>query len=203
MKTYNNVWNLLCSCQNLKHAFLKARRRKSKKIYVKEFEKNLQDNVGQLQIDLLFHAYKPRLLETFIICDPKTRKISKSDFRDRIVHHALCNIIEPIFDKNFIHDSYANRKKKGTLKAVQRFDQFKRKILNKKLDGYVLKADIKHYFEEINHNVLLKIIQRKIRDEQVMWLIKRILENYPIGGGEGRKGCLWEILPRNSLRMFT
>jgi len=66
-------------------------------------------------------------MQTFIIRDPKTRKISKSDFRDRVVHHALVNILEPIFDKIFIYDSYANRKGKGTLEALKRFDQFKRK----------------------------------------------------------------------------
>ena len=109
------------------------------------------------------------------------------------MHHALCNIIEPIFEKTFIHDSYANRKGKGTLAAIKRLDQFKRKVSkNRKqkswftdtqLKGYCLKADIKHYFEEINHNTLLKIIKRKIKCNKTLWLIKKILSNHEGGGG--------------------
>ena len=84
MKTYNNLWKQICSYSNLDRAFRKARRRKTKKDYVKEFEKNVKSNLEQLQIDLLFHTYTPQQLKTFVIRDPKTRKISKSDFRDRI-----------------------------------------------------------------------------------------------------------------------
>ena len=110
--------------------------------------------------------------------DPKTRKISKSAFRDRIVHHALIRIIEPIFDKTFIYDNCANRKGRGTLFALERFDIFKRKInYNLKKEEFCLKSDIKHYFQEINHDVLLGIIRRKISDEKTIWLIKQILSN--------------------------
>ena len=114
-----NIWIELCSYENLELAFKKARRHKTTKDYVIEFEKNLEDNLLQLRTELLLHSYNPKPLKDFIVRDPKTRKISKSAFRDRVVHHALCNIIEPIFDKIFIYDSYANRLNKGTLKAVQ------------------------------------------------------------------------------------
>ena len=97
---------------------------------------------------------------------------------DRIVHHALCNILEPIFDETFTYDNCANRKGKGTLFALRRFEIFRRKITcNFTSKGFCLKADIKHYFFEINHEILLKIIQKKIRCEKTIWLIKRILEN--------------------------
>ena len=129
-------------------------------------------------------------METFILRDPKTRRISKSDFRDRIVHHAICNIIEPIFDKTFIYDSYANRINKGTHKAIERFDVFKRKASkNNTRSCYILKADIRHYFETVNHEVLLNIIRNKINDERVLWLIKTILHNHnKIGNGRGNLG---------------
>lgn len=179
MKTYNNLWQNLCNYENLESAFRKARKHKTKKLYVIEFEKNLKENLLQLRTELLLYAYRPRPLETFILRDPKTRKISKSDFRDRVVHHALCNIIEPIFDKSFIHDSYANRKGKGTLKAIGRFDCFKRKVSkNNTRKCFILKADIKHYFETVDHNTLLEIINKKIKDSNVLWLIKKILQNY-------------------------
>ena len=118
-------------------------------------------------------------METFIIRDPKTRKINKSDFKDRIVHHALCNIIEPIFERIFIFDSYANRLGKGTLSALNRFDFFKRKVSkNNTRNCFILKADIRHYFDEVSHEILINIIKRKIKDEKIIWLIKQILSNF-------------------------
>ncbi len=179
MKTHKNLWNKLCSYENLELAYKKARKNKTLKPYVVDFEKNLKDNLLQLRMELLLLAYTPKPLTTFIIRDPKTRKISKSYFRDRIIHHALVNILEPIFDKSFIYDSYANRKTKGTLKAIQRFDYFKRKVSkNNTKKCYILKADIRHYFEEVDHEILIQIIKRKIKDEKVIRLIKQILNNF-------------------------
>ena len=127
-------------------------------------------------------------LKTFILRDPKTRKISKSDFRDRVIHHALINIIEPIFDKTFIYDSCANRKGKGTSFAVKRFEEFQRKVTkNYSSYGYCLKADIKHYFPEVNHDILISIIKRRIKDEKFIWLIKKIIKNTP-NGSDQEKG---------------
>ena len=176
MKTYKNLYQEIISEDNLYEAYIKARKGKIKKDYVQDFMKNLKTNLNILQTELLFHTYNPKQLENFTIRDPKTRKISKSDFRDRIVHHALCNIIGPIFDKIFIHDSCANRKGKGTLYAIKRFDKFVRKVsrngkinggLNKnQIKGYCLKADIKHYFPEINHSILLEIILTQFPEYQ-------------------------------------
>jgi RNA-directed DNA polymerase len=179
MAHYRNLWDELCSYDNLDLAFRRARKGKTLKPYVIEFEKNLEENLRRLRNELLLHTYNPMPLETFILRDPKTRKISKSDFRDRVIHHAVCNIIEPKFDKTFIYDSCANRIGKGTLKALQRFDYFKRKASkNNSKTCYILKADIKHYFETVDYNVLLSILKRKINDKRVIWLIKVILENY-------------------------
>ena len=180
-----DLWKEICRYENLELAYKKARKHKTTKKYVLEFEKGLKNNLLVLHSELLLHCYKPKPLVNFIIRDPKTRKISKSDFKDRIVHHALCNIIEPIFDKSFIYDSYANRKGKGTLKAVQRFDYFKRKVSkNNTIKCYVLKADIRKYFETVNHQTLIKIIKKKIKDKKILWLIAKILTNYV--GKEGK-----------------
>ena len=189
MKTYGNLWNLLCSDENLEHAFKKARKHKTQKPYVIKFEKNLNENLSILKTELLLHAYRPLPFQTFILRDPKTRKISKSEFRDRIVHHALIQVLEPIFDKIFIYDSCANRKGKGNLFAIKRFDEFKRKvskngklvtnsISSNQIIGYCFKADIRHYFEEVDHETLLGMLGRKIRDKRVMWLINQILHNF-------------------------
>lgn len=186
---YGNLYNELYSFRNLELAFRKAKRNKRYKKAVQEFEFNLEENLLQIKHELETLAYEPFPLKQFVIRDPKTRLISASSFRDRIVHHALCNIIQPIFERSFIHDSYANQINKGTSKALERFDKFKRKVsengrvLNKPKDnnmviGYALKADIKHYFDMIDHNVLMKIIKRKIKDEKVLLLIQKILDNH-------------------------
>ena len=92
------------------------------------------------------------------------------------------------FQKTFIYDSHANQIGKGALRAVERFDYFKRKVSrNASRMCYVLKADIRHYFEEVDHEILLEILGRKVKDEKVMWLIRQILSNLPEGcSGGGR-----------------
>lgn len=164
---------------NLELAFKKARKGKTTKDYVLEFETDLENNLRHLQNQLLLQTYHPQPLKTFILRDPKTRTISKSTFRDRLVHHALCNIIEPFFEKNFIFDSYANRRGKGTLKAVERFDHFKSIVSrNNTRTCFVLKGDIRKYFDNVDHRILLEIVKRKISDLRVLWLIEIILANY-------------------------
>jgi len=175
---HRNLFLEICSYNNLYLAYKKARKHKTTKDYVIKFEADLENNLNLLRSELLLHSYQPKQLVNFIIRDPKTRKISKSDFRDRIIHHALCNIIEPIFEKSFIYDSFANRIGKGSLKALQRFDYFKRRASkNNTLPCYALKADIKKYFENVDHDVLIGIIMHKIKDKKVIWLIKKILKN--------------------------
>ncbi len=177
MKTYKNLYPKIYDFNNLLLAYQKARKGKTKKPYVIEFEKDLEQNLTDLRIELLMLTYKHSPLQTFILRDPKTRKISKSDFRDRIIHHALVNILEPIFDKSFIYDSCANRKGKGTSFTIKRFEIFRRKITkNFTKEAYCLKADIRNYFQEVNHEILLKIIRRKIEDEKVNWLVGQIVK---------------------------
>jgi len=169
----------LCSYENLYLAYKKARKGKTLKKYVIDFEDNLEDNLKRLQNELRFHIYKPCPLQTFILRDPKTRTINKSAFRDRVVHHALCNVIAPTLEQSFIFDSFANRKGKGTFKAIERFETFCRKVSsNYTKNTFVLKADIKKYFEYVNHCVLLNILRKKITDERILWLIQLILKHY-------------------------
>ena len=202
------MYEKLYSYENLLVAFEKSSKGKTRKPYVIKFKKNLRENLLKLQEELRTQTYKPKPLKTIIISDPKTRKISKSKYRDRVVHHTLINVIGPVFEPTFIYDSFANQVGKGTLKAIERFHYFKRKVSrNNTLPCYVLKADIKHYFEEINHEILLKILKEKISDEKVIWLIKQILLNstYESGGGANAFGnaswkpyltMVWEYLSR-------
>lgn len=174
----NLSFEYLYSMGNLTLAWRKARKGKTKKQDIIEFEKNLEKNLIALHYELKKSAYFPRPLKTFILRDPKTRKISKSHFRDRIVHHALINIIGQKFQKSFIHDSCANQIGKGTFFALKRFEKFSRKIsANFSRGVFCLKADIKHYFEEVDHAILMSFIKRKISDEKTLILIEKIITN--------------------------
>ena len=181
MKTYKNIYGDLCSQENILLAFKKARKGKTKMLYVKRYEENLKKNLLALREELLLQTYKPSPLKKCIIRDPKTRTIYKSIFKDRIVHHVIINVLKPIFEPIFICDTYASIKNRGYHKALARFDYFKRKVSkNNTRNCYVLKVDIKHYFQEIDHEILLNMIRRKIKDAKVVWLIKQILENYDV-----------------------
>lgn len=190
MKTYKRLYERLCSVDNLRLAYEKAKKGKSKKDSVIEFTNNLEINLNILHDQLLLHTYRPRPLRKFTIRDPKTRTIHASHFRDRVVHHALINILEPILEPRFIHDSFASRKDKGTHGAVERFDSFKRKVSSNgkivqkgeydsnSVNGYCFKADIRHFFDTVDHHILMSIISSKIADREVLRLIKIIIDNF-------------------------
>ncbi len=189
MKGYKNLYPKICSYKNLERAFMKARKGKTSRGYVIEFEINIRENLLQLKRELENFAYRPLPLKKFIVHDPKTRVIRKSEFRDRIVHHALVNVLEPIYEKVFIFDNYANRVGKGTLAALKRFDGLKRKVSENgglvkdaieanAVKGYVLKGDIKQYFDSVDHEILIRILKEKIKDERIIWLVEIILKNF-------------------------
>ena len=156
---------------NILMAYSAAAAGKRGKIAAAHFEYRLEDNLITLQNDLREKTYQPGPYESFYIHDPKKRLISAAPFRDRVVHHALCNVIEPIFEKSFIHDSYANRIGKGTHRAIDRAQWFSRRF------KYVLPCDVRQYFPSIDHQVLRKILARKIKDPDTLWLIDRILNS--------------------------
>ena len=189
MKTYNKLYEKLYSKENLMSAFKKAKKGKSSKNYVINFELNLDKNINILKEQLKNKTYYPSRLKKFVIRDPKTRTIHSSIFRDRIVHHAIINIIQPIYEKIFIYDSFANRKNKGTHIAIKRFEYFVNKVssnggkinnphTNNSIRGYVLKADIKHYFNAVDHNILITILRKKVKDEDFIELLKGVLYNF-------------------------
>jgi len=185
MQTHKNIYPEIYNLSNLLLAWRKARKGKTKKPYVNEFEKDTIRNLLLLHEELKNKTYFPKPLKTFILRDPKTRKINKSAFRDRIVHHALVRILEPIFDKTFIYDSCANRKGKGNLFALKRFEKYQRKITNNLTSGgYCLKADIKHYFQEVDNSILINLLRKKINDEKTISLIRKILDNKTISERE-------------------
>jgi RNA-directed DNA polymerase len=177
MKTYKRLYEKIVSFESLLAAYKTFRKGKRFKDDVLKFEYNYETELFKLQGELMEHAYVPLPARRFFIYEPKKREIAAACVRDRVVHHALCRVIEPIFDKRFIYDTYACRLHKGTLAAIERFERFKRRLLTHYSEDeiYILKADIQKYFENIDHHILLELMRKKIADEEVIWLIKRIL----------------------------
>ncbi len=161
----------IASWENLLEAFRKAAAGKRARKTAATFEHRVADRLIELQDELQGGTYRPGPYRNFLIHEPKARTISAAPFRDRVVHHALCNVIEPWFEQRFIPDSFANRKGKGTHRAVDRMQQFAR------CHGYVLRCDVVQHFPSIDHAILLKFLARVIRDNDVMDLIATILAN--------------------------
>lgn len=181
MKPAKNLYDEIYDFDNLLKSYYQARKGKSQKKEVIVFEWNLERNLFEIQEKLKNNSYQFGRYQSFYISDPKRRLILAAPFFDRIVHHALCNVIEPIFDKGFIFDSYACRKNKGTHKAVLRLKKFMRSFNDE--DFYIFKADIKKYFPSINREILFQSIKKKIADKDTLKLIEKILSSV-----DGEKG---------------
>ena len=167
------MYDKLISWDNLLLAYRKASKGKRGHPNVAAFEHRLEENLFKLQDELHRQTYQPGAYTSFYIHEPKKRLISAAPFRDRVVHHTLCNIIEPMFESSFIFDSYANRIGKGTHRALNRCQDFARKY------KYVLQCDIRQFFPSIDHEILRSILKQKISDDRALWLIDKI-----IGSGE-------------------
>lgn len=170
MKAFNHLFNSITAYDNLLLAFRKAKRGKQSRGYVRWFFLEMERELESLEVELKDRTYRPGTYREFYIHDPKTRKISAAPFRDRVVHHALCNVIEPLFERTFIFDSYANRKEKGTHRAVARCQEFSRKFC------WFMKCDIRQYFPSIDHEILKRLLRRKIKDRDALWLLDLIID---------------------------
>lgn len=169
MKTYRNIYPQIYDFENLYAAYRAARRGKRGRYEVMRFEQRVEDQLFRLQEELRDQTYTPGAYRHFYIYEPKKRKISAAPFRDRVVHHALVNVIEPIWERKFIHDSYACRVGKGTHKALDRCTEWVKQY------RYVLQCDIAKFFPTIDHAVLLDMLKRPIADSQAFWLCERIV----------------------------
>lgn len=164
MKRYGNLWPRLISFENLLRAAEKACLGKRFRPEVARFHYDLERQLWRLHDQLRNKSYRPGPYRSFYVHVPKKRLISAAPYRDRVVHHALTRILEPIFERVFIHDSYACRKGKGTHAAVNRCQQVARQF------RYVLKADIRKFFPSMDHEILQSLVARKIKDPDVLWL---------------------------------
>ncbi len=173
-KSFDNLFPQLIDFGNLYEAFRKAAKGKRSHAAAARFEMNLADELIRLQQDLAEGTWRPGPYHSFKIRDPKQRLVSAAPFRDRVVHHALCNVTEGIFENTFIADSYANRVGKGTHAALDQAQAWMRRY------PYVLQCDIRQFFPSIDQAVLEAILSRKIADERVLRLVRLIIQS-----GEG------------------
>ena len=172
MKRIGNLWDEFRSWPNLLLAARRARQRKRYRLNVQRFEFDREFCLVSLQRRLDEGQWKPGRYTTFEIRDPKPRLVSAACYTDRVVHHALCNVLEPHFERRFIFDSYACRRGKGTLAALQRAHKFCRQF------PYVLKLDIQKYFPSIDHQILLDTISRIFRDPRILQLVELIVRQH-------------------------
>ena len=173
MKRVGNLYQKLLTFDNFSDALKKASRGKKNQPRIAAFLLQQEQKIFALIEEIRSHTYYPRPFRVFEVSRPKTRKICAADFRDRVAHHAICNIISPILEQSLIFDSYACRQKKGTHAAVKRTQQFCR------LKKYYLKIDIHKYFDSIDHKILKKLLSRKIKDKNVLRLLDVIIKQKP------------------------
>jgi retron-type reverse transcriptase len=140
---------------------------------VANFEFSLERELLCLEIELRDQSYRPGAYRQFRVFEPKPRLISRAPFRDRVVHHALCRVIEPLFERSFISQSYACRVGKGTHRALDRFQALARAY------RWAMTCDISKFFASIDHQVLLGLMRRKVRDRKCLWLIEEIIDGSP------------------------
>lgn len=162
------------SYRSIYESYLKCRKNKRNSINALRFEINAEENILKLERELNNRTYRPSRSILFAAHKPKTREIFAADFRDRIVHHLLISRMEKIWERIFIHDSYACRNGKGTHMAVMRLKSFLSRITrNGNVRTYYLQLDIKDFFISINKRVLYDLIRPRMSDPDLIWLAEQ------------------------------
>ncbi len=214
MKIYKDIFDSIISPENLFSAWDAFKSDKRNKPDVQRFEWNLEQNIFQLYRELKNKTYWHGSYEGFYIRDPKQRHIHKAIVRDRVLHPAIFSVINPIFEATVIPTSFSCRIGFGTHKGVKALEQKAHNVAkNGTRDCFVLKCDVQKFFDTVDHDILLSILGKRIKDDDVMWLLRCIIESYeaaPIRERErervnaGRaKAYPSATLPRSFLRTCT
>lgn len=186
MRIYKNIFKRIISPENLFSAWDAFKSDKRKKPDVLQFEWILEQNIFQLHRDLRNKTYRHGPYSGFWIHDPKQRHIHKATVRDRILHHAVFSVVNPIFEPTFIPTSFSCRIGYGTHKGV---DVLQKMIVNTGKNNtsrcFVLKCDIKKFFDSVDHEILLSIIKKRIKDDDALWLLESVVRSYESAPGKG------------------
>jgi len=170
-KTYKHLYPQISSFEAVYRAWRQARRGKRYTAAAASFERNLDVELLTLHQELAAEMWQPGGFRSFTVHEPKRRKISAAPFRDRVVHHALINMLEPIYERTFIDDSYANRKGKGTHAALDRCTHYMRRF------KYVLQCDVQQFFPAVDHAILKAALARRIACEPTLNLCDKIIDS--------------------------
>jgi retron-type reverse transcriptase len=206
MKVYKGLFAGLIEPENLFFAWDEFKRGKTSKLDVQLFEKNLEENIFQLHCDLQEKIYRHGPYESFFIYDPKRRHIHKATVRDRVLHHALFQVLNPVFEPTFIANSFSCRIGKGTHKGVEALEKMLRKVSkNYTHPCYTLKCDIKKFFDSVDHQIVLDILEKRIEDLELRLLLREVVGSYPHPSGitreREREREYWRFAPtRNTHR---
>lgn len=180
MKRFGHLFEKVTVFDNLLLAAEKTLRGQKHKTEAAQFYFNLEPELFALQRELESGVWKPHPYRVFTICEPKPRQICASHLRDRLVHHAICNVLDPIFERRMINDTYACRAGKGTHAAVEAAQWFMRR------SDYYLQCDVRKYFASIEHDALKTLLRRILKDKPLLALIDRIIEHPLPGSLPGR-----------------
>ena len=172
MKRSDNLFNQITDLGNLKSAYLKALKGKRHTPAAIIYGNRLDENLHNLKLMLENETYDHGTYRQFKIYDPKERLITAASFEDRIIHHAIMNVLEPVFERQFVFHTYGCRKGKGTHKAVEY--AFKKA----KQCEYFLKLDVRKYFYNVDHDVLKTMLRRIIKDKKCLRLIFSIIDSF-------------------------
>lgn len=199
-----NIYPSVYAFDALHRAYLRARRGKRHTAEVLRFERDLEGELIQLQNELIWRTYRTGPYHTFYVHEPKRRLVAALPFRDRVVQHALIEQLEPIYEARYIHDSYACRRGKGAHAGADRLQYWMRVLQRNHGRIYALKADIRQYFASIDHDVLKRILARKIGCQATLDMCFEIIDSWspglPIGNLTSQ---LWANVYLNELDQFA
>ncbi|NYT68819.1 retron-type reverse transcriptase [Pusillimonas noertemannii] len=184
-KTYNNLYSSVIDFDNLWKAYLSARMGKRYHREVSQFSANLEERLINIHNHLIWKSWQPGIAREFRVMEPKQRNIQAPPFKDRIVHHALFSVVEPLFEKRFINHSYACRHDKGAQRAVFALQKMLREAQRRYEHPYVIKADISKYFASIDHAILFRAIEKVISCRDTLNLWRTITAAYGHDDGVG------------------
>lgn len=177
MEILDDVYDGICEYEELYNSHLEARKGKRYRDDVLVFTDRLEENLIEIQNELIWQTYKVGKYRQFYVREPKLRLVMALQYRDRVVQWAIYRKLYPYYDKQFIEDSYACRRNKGSHKAADRLQYWLRQVSRKPGKWYYLKLDISKYFYRVDHLVLLDILGRRIKDLRLMRLLEEIINS--------------------------
>ena len=201
MSVLTDVYDKMCSYEDLEISYREARKGKRYRPEILKFSDKLETGLDLLLFELNEQVYEMGRYRMFYVHEPKLRLVMSIPFHDRIVQWSIYRYLFPFYDKQFIEDSYACRKDKGSHAAADKLQYWLRQAHRKELENpdkkcYYLKLDISKYFYRVNHEILLDILRVRIHDDKMMTLLERIINNpnqkFGLPAGFSPEDCPYE-----------